>query len=125
MNGKAGTGRKGEDEACLYLMRKGHTIVARNWRGGHGELDIVSLDGEGLHFVEVKTRKAPAAAEPEVNVDAAKRRHLVKTARMFLKSPEGRTLADCEVFFDIITVILENETTHIQHYPQAFIPIYD
>lgn len=106
-------------------MRLGHTIVARNWRGGHGEIDIVSLDGEGLHFVEVKTRRAPAAAEPEANVDAAKRRHLISTARKFLKSPEGRHVEDCEVFFDIISVILEDETTYIQYYPQAFIPIYD
>lgn len=125
MNAKAGTGKKGEDEACLYLMREGHTIIARNWRGGHGEMDIVSLDGKGLHFVEVKTRRAPVAADPEVNVDAAKRRHLIKTAHLFLRSPEGRPLADCETFFDVLTVVFEDETTYIQYYPQAFIPIYD
>lgn len=106
-------------------MRNGHTIVARNWRGGHGELDIVSCDETGLHFVEVKSRNSPAAADPEDNVNRAKRRRLIRTAGLWLRSPEGRGFRDREIFFDVIAVLFENETTYINHYPQAFIPIYD
>jgi putative endonuclease len=117
-------GKKGEDAACVWLISKGHTVLERNWRGGRCEIDIISADGAGLHFVEVKTRKAPTTADPLVNVTAAKQKHLVQAALQYLHSG-GRRFADAEVYFDIVTVILDKDTTHIQYYPQAFIPIYD
>ena len=42
---RAAVGRRGEEEASRYLTRLGHRILARNWRGGHLELDIVTLAG--------------------------------------------------------------------------------
>lgn len=117
-------GRKGEDAACRWLVSEGHTILERNWRGGRCEIDIISFDRSGLHFVEVKTRKAPAAADPLVNVTAAKQRNMVNAALKYLHSG-GRRFTDAEVNFDIVTVIIDKETIHIQYYPQAFIPIYD
>lgn len=38
-------GRRGEDVACEFLTGKGHTIVQRNFRAGHLEIDIISLTG--------------------------------------------------------------------------------
>lgn len=58
-------GKRGEDEACELLIKKGHAILERNYRCGHLEIDIISIDSDGLHFVEVKTRMAPVCAEPE------------------------------------------------------------
>ena len=112
-------GRKGEDAACVWLASKGHTVLERNWRGGRCEIDIITADTAGLHFVEVKSRKAPAAADPLVAVLIA-----VGSGEVLLRSG-GRRYADAEVFFDIVTVIIDKETTYIQYYPQAFIPIYD
>lgn len=117
-------GKRGEDAACLWLAARGHHVLERNWRGGHCEIDIITADSAGLHFVEVKSRTAPTTADPLVNVTAAKQRHLVQAALKYLHSADRR-FADAEVFFDIITVIFENDTTQLQYYPQAFIPIYD
>lgn len=117
-------GKRGEDAACLWLAGEGHTVLERNWRGGHQEIDVISADRKGLHFVEVKTRKAPVAADPLVNITASKQKNLVKAALKYLHS-SGRRFADAEVNFDVITVVLDNDTTYIQYYPQAFIPIYD
>lgn len=57
----------------------------RNWRHGHGEIDIVAMDGETIVFVEVKTRSSPnmiggyaAAAAP------AKRKTLRRTIDAFI-----------------------------------------
>ena len=52
-----GTSRKqvgdlGEGLACSYLESRGHTILRKNWRIGHLEVDIISRDAQGLHFVE-------------------------------------------------------------------------
>lgn len=117
-------GKKGEDAACIWLVSKGHTVLERNWRGGRCEIDIITADGSGLHFVEVKTRQAPVAADPLVNVTPTKQKHLVQAALQYLHSG-GRRFQDAEVSFDIVTVVLDKDTKYIQYYPQAFIPIYD
>lgn len=123
-DGRKRTGRRGEDEACLFLAGRGHTIIERNWRWSHLELDIVSLDPEGIHFVEVKSRTAPALASPEINVNFEKKRRLTRAAAAYLNSERRPDLADFEIFFDIITVVFDGDNTLIEYYPNAFIPLY-
>lgn len=117
-------GRMAEDLACEYLIRHGHTIVERNWRSGHLEVDIVSLDGAGIHFVEVKGRVAPVQAAPEENVGYLKQRRIVTAAKRYLHS-KGKTLhfEQKEVFFDVFSVIFEGENVEVNWFPQAYIPI--
>ena len=117
-------GRMAEDLACGYLTRNGHTVVARNWRSGHLEVDIVSTDAAGIHFVEVKSRVAPVQAGPEENVGYRKQRRLAAAARAYLHSAENISLlGQKEVFFDVFSVIFEGEKVETEYYPQAFIPI--
>ncbi len=116
------TGRRGEDAAAQWLSARGHRILDRNWRGGRVELDIVSADASGIHFVEVKSRTAPVAADPSVNVNHMKMKNLQSAAQRWLHSHAG--FLELEVFFDVITVVFDSETTHLNYYPQAFIPIH-
>ena len=56
--GKTGhlrVGKVGEGVAARYLVQNGFEIKERNYSKKWGELDIVALKGEKLHFVEVKT----------------------------------------------------------------------
>lgn len=118
------TGRKGEEIACAYLMRHGHTVVDRNWRSGHLEIDIVTVDPAGLHFVEVKSRVAPAPAAPEENVGYRKQRKIVAAAKRYLHSEEKMLhFGQMEVFFDVFSVIFEGEKVEEKYFPQAYIPI--
>ena len=39
-------GRLGEEIAARYLTEKGYTILERNWRNVHKEIDIIAKDGE-------------------------------------------------------------------------------
>lgn len=124
-NNRQQTGRRGETEGCNYLTAHGYTIIDRNWRSSHLELDIVALAPDGLHFVEVKTRNAPTTAEPEENVDRRKRERLTRAARAYLNQKCLMTgLGNTEVFFDVLTVVLDGELAQIEYYPQAFIPTY-
>ena len=77
-NYRQGLGRLGENAACSILESMGHVILERNWRCGHLEIDIISVDPEGIHFVEVKTRQKSIQAPPQENVDAGKQKKLVK-----------------------------------------------
>lgn len=50
-------GDSGERLAADYLERLGHRVIERNVRRREGEVDLVTLDGETLVFVEVKLRR--------------------------------------------------------------------
>lgn len=124
---KKSVGKRGEDEACIHLKSLGHAIVARNWRNEHREIDIISLVGNEIHIIEVKSRTAPAAADPAVNVNRTKQSKLVAAAKAFLHSEEFRSLAcggDVEIFFDVLTVVFDEDRTSIEYYPKAYTPIY-
>ncbi len=42
--------------AVIYLRLKGYRIMARRYKVGSGEIDIIALRGKRLAFVEVKLR---------------------------------------------------------------------
>lgn len=117
-------GKKGEDIACRHLQSMGHTILERNWRSGHLEIDIISADAEGIHFVEVKTRQRSIQAPPQENVDAGKQKRLAKAALSYLHSAKGLPGRNLECIFDIIAITLEGEDARVEWIPQAFIPLY-
>ncbi len=48
-------GALGEHIAITYLAKNGYSILDTNYWQKWGELDIVALKGEIVHFIEVKT----------------------------------------------------------------------
>ena len=117
-------GRKGEDIACRHLEGMGHMILERNWRKGHLEIDIISLDDAGIHFVEVKTRQKHIQAPPQENVGPVKQKHLTKASLGYLHSSRKLASKDLECFFDVIAVTFDEYDYTVEWIPQAFIPIY-
>lgn len=122
MDSRQQTGKFGEDMAADYLEGKGFTILARNWRSGHYELDIVAVDDDGIHFVEVRTRINPEIL-PQETVNSAKQRKVVEAAKRFLREEAYRRFSDFEAFFDVVGVTLSNDGTDLEYIPQAFIPM--
>ena len=93
--------------------------MKRNWRGSHLEVDIISEDANGLHFVEVKTR-LDADATPEEKVNAIKQRRISAAALKYL----NETGSDREVFFDVVSVTVFGDDSTVKYFPQAWIPMY-
>ncbi|MGN0188238.1 MAG: YraN family protein [Candidatus Cryptobacteroides sp.] len=120
-SGNTKVGRMGEDIACEFLMGEGHTVIGRNWRRGHFEIDIITIDRIGIHFVEVKTRRPPVQAAPQDCVNPAKQRRIIQAAQGW-KARNG--YADAECHFDIVSVIISAEGTYTEYYPDAFIPAF-
>ena len=118
-------GRRGEDVACGFLSGKGHTIVERNYRSGHLEIDIITLDKDGVHFVEVKRRVAPVAVSPEENVTAAKQKKVADAALRYLHTSKDKRLsADLEVSFDVVAVTFDGGGEIVEWFPNAYYPMY-
>ena len=49
------TGNAGEEKASQYLIQKGYSIIARNFRTKGGEVDIIAVKDNVVVFVEVKS----------------------------------------------------------------------
>jgi putative endonuclease len=96
-------GNKGELLAEAYLIEKKFSIIAKNWRYKHVEIDIIASFNNKLHFVEVKTRTNSKFGLPEESISQAKMNHLKKGAEAFLyQYPEW-----LKVQFDVIAIILK------------------
>lgn len=123
-NYRQSLGRKGEDIACRFLQSIGHVILERNFRSGHLEIDIISFNEEGMHFVEVKTRRRSIQAPPQENVGALKLARIAKAALKFLKTKKGMPYGSHECFFDVAAVTFDGDKASLEWFPQAYIPIY-
>ena len=118
-------GRRGEEVACRFLEGRGQQVIDRNYRCGHLEIDIITLDGNGVHFVEVKSRVAPVAVAPEENVTPSKQRKVVAAALKYLNgSKDQRLRGDLEVSFDVVAVTFDGGEERVEWFPQAFLPVY-
>jgi putative endonuclease len=110
-------GRSGEREALSLLAGKGHRILDRNFRAGRCEIDLITMDGETLVFVEVKSGSAGVFGEPEDRVDIRKQRRIGRAANAYLgRNPPPHR--DCR--FDVVAVIRDRGTTVIRHIEDAF-----
>ena len=74
------TGFLGENMTALYLIEKGYTILTRNWRYRHLEIDIIASFANRLHIVEVKTRSTLEFGFPEQMINAKKMQFLKNAA---------------------------------------------
>lgn len=95
-------GGLGETLAADHFRARGAEVLARNWRCGRDELDLVVLEGVVLVFVEVKTRTATEAGKGWFAVDARKRRALRRAARGWLRAIGGAP----HVRFDVVEVLI-------------------
>ena len=111
------TGHAGEQAAQAYLQSCGYTIVARNWRGGGGELDMVCRHGQELIFVEVKTRAKAGRTLPIQALTVAKQRKLIRAASAYLSRHQ---LWDAPCRFDIISVHADSSGHQVEHCRNAF-----
>lgn len=104
MADRAGAGRKAERAAEKALRRAGYRVLARNWRCGVGEIDLVAREGESLVFVEVKAKSSDAFGRAAEMVTARKRRQVARAAAAYLAA---KNLAETPCRFDVAVVALE------------------
>jgi len=80
-------GFKGEDMACQFLALNGFTIIERNWRVGHLEIDIIATKENILHFIEVKTRNRTSVIDfsAQKAMGHRKLQKIVKAANLYIE----------------------------------------
>ena len=111
-------GKRGEELAAEFLLKKGYRILERNWRLGKNEIDIIAADGKCIVVVEVKTRQSATFGEPETAVNREKQRALIRAANAYVRYRNIHS----EVRFDILSIILTKTSEQIHHIEDAFYP---
>ena len=118
-------GDRGEAIAAAYLEEEGYTILERNYRYEHAEVDLVCFKpavkykaGGELVFAEVKTRTGLGFGRPEEAVTEAKQRNLIHAAEAYLYE---RKLEGAPCRFDVISIVLQpGQKPQIEHFENAF-----
>jgi len=110
-------GIAGERLAERFLTDRGYVVLARNWRSGRYELDLVMRLGEIVAFVEVKTRR-PGVQDPAETLGFGQRRRIRRAAEAWIHAHPG---IGREFRFDLVAVSLQpGAAPEISHFPEAF-----
>jgi putative endonuclease len=107
------TGISAESRAAAFLLAKGFRILARRWRSGVGEIDIVARRRALLIFVEVKARETLDDAAWSVT-DRQRARIIAAAEAWLARFPDPRIQ---DIRFDAMLVAPGRIPRHI---PAAF-----
>ena len=94
-------GKWGEKIAEDFLKSKGMEIIERDWKSGHRDIDIIAIEDNVIHFVEVKTRRDADYADPIITLPYSKRKNLMASINHYIKSKN----IDLDYQIDLITII--------------------
>ncbi|MFA6315119.1 MAG: YraN family protein [Candidatus Paceibacterota bacterium] len=100
----------GEDVACKYLIGKGFKLEKRNYQKAWGEIDIIALKDNTIHFFEVKSVTADFSAynnnhRPEENVHNLKVSHIRRMVKTYLEESKRGMEADFQ--FHVLCVYMD------------------
>ena len=93
-------GEECETLAASWLQEQGMRVLARNFRGKTGEIDIIARDREHLVFLEVRARSNRAFNSAAGSVDRRKQQRILRTAQLFLQRHPALACLPCR--FDVI-----------------------
>ena len=112
------TGRMGEEIAARALEKSGYTLLSRNVHTRYGEVDLIA-EGEGcICFVEVKTRRRGSAVSPLESITPAKRKRIITSALLYLRSHDT---GDLQPRFDLFSILTDGgEVVSCEHIKGVF-----
>lgn len=117
MDSRQTLGRAGEHAAAELYMRRGFTILERNYRCPAGEIDLVVRRGDLVVFCEVKTRRSTSYGGPAEAVGGTKQRRLRALAAQWLAE---RRPGRCSVRFDVVSAMFRRGEITLELIQDAF-----
>lgn len=109
-------GKEGEQQAVRHLANNGYKIKHKNWRFKKNEIDIIAEKDGLLVVVEVKTRTNDYFENPKEAVTKKKQRFIIKATDAYIQQFN----IDLETRFDIISVLIRNGKSEIEHIEDAY-----
>ncbi len=111
-------GTRSESLAAQFLTRLGFTLLARNYRFGHREIDIIARHHATIAFTEVKARAGTGFGHPLEAITLLKRREIEIVARRWIYY-EGKP--EYVYRFDAIAIFWPRDGPgRLEHYEDAW-----
>lgn len=96
-------GSLGEKAVKEYITGKGYNVIAENYCIRGGEIDLIAVYKDQLHFIEVKTRKSRDLYMGLESVDHNKQKRIIMAAVRFC----SEHISDLQPCFDVALVCME------------------
>ena len=110
-------GQAGETAAADHFRAQGYEVLARGYRHGRAEVDLVLRRGTALLvFVEVKTRSSGRFGPPETFVSARKKELFRRAATHLQEELDWHG----DIRFDIVALTLLAQGFRLEHFEDAF-----
>ena len=109
-------GNLGEDLVVKYLISKNYKIIARNYRFGHLEIDIITSLGKEFVFFEVKTRYKNFSKEFEEDEENLKRTQIYNLKKAINFYCWRRKINLEKVRLDLVVILLGDNKFSLKHY---------
>lgn len=77
-------GAQAERWAEQFLTQNDMRLIAQNYRGRFGEIDLIMQDGIALVFIEVRLRRSENFGGAAASIDARKQQRIIRTAQQYL-----------------------------------------
>lgn len=103
-------GNLAEERGCEYLRKNGFRILDRNVYNRFGEIDIIALRNDVIHFVEVKS--AQTYEQAVNNITPSKLQKLHRTIQTYLQQRRLNLdyCIDALIVYDDVLELIENIT---------------
>ncbi len=111
-------GAYAEDQAYQFLIKKGLSLMKRNYFCKSGEIDLIMKDKNYIVFVEVRYRKDNAFGQAAISIGYQKQQRLIKTAQHYLLCTHQYDKFPCR--FDALLLSLSIESPQIEWVKDAF-----
>jgi len=105
---KVDVGKHGEAIAVEYLSKRGLIEIERNFYTRFGEIDIIALNGDVYHFIEVKTRLGDTYGSSLESMTQSKMNNFVRTIQAYIKK---NSLSDINMSVDFIGIDISLDGT--------------
>ena len=79
-------GKKGEALALDFYLSKNHLIIAKNYRKQIGEIDLITITANTIHFIEIKTLSSNAdSGSSSEKITYTKKQRMMSSAFLFIQ----------------------------------------
>lgn len=106
------SGRKGEQLAADFLLKKGYKILQKNFRTRFGEIDLIAEKDSTIRIIEVRLRRGDFYGTPEDSLNFRKLRKLRGMTLYYLQRFKDLKLFEVE----FISVVITNDHGVIRKY---------
>jgi len=112
-------GQRSERAAARYLRRHGHRILQQNVNDGQGEIDLLTIEGDTLVVVEVRSTENRDLQSVAASVNREKQKRLTNA---ILRFRQRRRLHDVPIRFDVLVIAwpAAEREPRVLHFRNAF-----